>query len=271
MEINYFCPHWGSKHLDMNLFLEKVKSSGYDGVEMSLPLEPKEKKKILEMLSHYDLQLVAQHWETLTSDFDAHKTEYRQRLENLASARSLLINSQTGKDYFSFEQNAELIEIAEEISRQHDVKIIHETHRGKFSFAAHVTSEYLKKIPTLRLTIDLSHWCAVAESYLDDQQDAVKLALLRADHIHARVGFPEGPQVSDPRVPEWEEALHTHLGWWREVVNQKRDEGAAFFTIAPEFGPFPYMPVLPFTQQPVTNQWDVNVYMMNYLKSALNA
>ncbi|MBN2762310.1 MAG: sugar phosphate isomerase/epimerase [Bacteroidales bacterium] len=271
MEIKFFCPHWGSKHLDLKLFLEKVKNAGYDGVEMSLPLGPKEKKEILEMLGHYDLQLVAQHWETLTGDFDAHKEEYRQRVENLASARPLLVNSQTGKDYFSFEQNAELIKIAAEISQKYNIKIIHETHRGKFSFAAHVAAGYLKRIPTLRLTIDLSHWCAVAESYLDDQQDAVKLVLSRADHIHARVGFPEGPQIPDPRVPEWKEALDTHVGWWNEVVRRKQKEGESSFTITPEFGPFPYMPVLPFTRQPITDQWEVNVYMMNYLKSALNA
>jgi hypothetical protein len=221
-------------------------------------------------LDRYGLQLVAQHWETVTSDFDIHKTEYRQRLENLASARPLLINSQTGKDYFSFEQNSELIEIATKISQKYNIKIIHETHRGKFSFAAHVAAGYLKRIPTLQLTIDLSHWCTVAESYLADQQDAVKLALSRADHVHARVGFPEGPQVSDPRAPEWEEALRVHVGWWKEVIKQKEDEGEAFFTITPEFGPFPYMPVLPFTKQPVTDQWETNVYMMNYLKSALN-
>ncbi|GAB1483119.1 hypothetical protein MASR2M78_19350 [Treponema sp.] len=51
-----------------------------------------------------------------------------------------------------------------------------------------------------------SRWCTVAESYLEDQKEAVDAALSRTDHIHARVGFPEGPQVGDPAAPEWEES-----------------------------------------------------------------
>jgi sugar phosphate isomerase/epimerase len=267
MEVKFFCPQWGSKHLDFAIFLEKVKRAGYDGVEMSLPLNTAEKKEILNLLKGYDLLLVAQHWETQNSDFKVHKEEYRIRLVNLATAVPLFINSQTGKDYFSFAQNAELISVAEEISRMYGIKIIHETHRGKFSFAAHVIAEYLKKIPALRLTLDLSHWCNIAESFLEDQQEAVNLALSRTEHIHARVGFPEGPQIPDPRVPEWKEALLIHESWWKKVINLKKEAGQQFFTITPEFGPYPYMTILPFTQQPVTDQWEVNVYMMNHLKS----
>ena len=37
-------------------------------------------------------------------------------------------------------------------------------------------------------------------------------------------------------------------------------------TITPEFGPPPYLVTLPFTQQPLTDQWAVNVFMMNLLK-----
>ncbi len=269
MEIKYFCPQWGSNHLVFNIFLKNVKNSGFNGVEMSLPADGREKAEILQLIKEYDLLFIAQHWETLTSDFRDHKDEFRKRLLNLASANPLFINSQTGKDYFSFDQNSELIEIATEISKESGIKIIHETHRGKFSFAAHITHNYLKKLPGLQLGLDISHWCNVAESFLDDQQDAVALALSRTEHIHARIGFPEGPQVPDPRVPEWEEALNFHIGWWKEVIKLKIMAGTPYFTITPEFGPYPYMPILPFTQQPVSNQWDVNVFMMNKLKSVL--
>jgi sugar phosphate isomerase/epimerase len=271
MEIKFFCPHWGSSHLDFKLFLKQVKNAGYDGVEMSLPANTAEKNLIHKMIRDNDLILIAQHWETVTNDFDAHKIEYRKRLVNLATVTPLFVNSQTGKDYFSFNQNAELIEIATEISQKYGVKIIHETHRGKFSFAAHVTADYLQKLPHLRLALDISHWCNVAESYLVDQQDAVSLAILRTDHIHSRVGFPEGPQIPDPRVSEWKEALQVHVGWWKRVVERKISEGQALFTISPEFGPFPYMTMLPFTRQPISNQWELNVFMKNLLKSVLES
>lgn len=267
MDIKFFCPHWGSKDLDFVEFIVKVKTAGYDGVEMSLPLDQAEKKNILRTIKSNGLLHIAQHWETITTDFLEHKKKYRERLLNLASADPLFINSQTGKDFFSFDQNAELIGIAAEVSSQTGINIIHETHRGKFSFAAHVTFEYLNRLPGLRLGFDLSHWCNVAESYLLDQQPAVDLAISRADHIHARVGFPEGPQVPDPRVPEWKEAVDTHVGWWRRIVERNRVEGKPIITISPEFGPYPYMTILPGTRQPIANQWEVNVYMMNMLRS----
>jgi hypothetical protein len=48
-------------------------------------------------------------------------------------------------------------------------------------------------------------------------------------------------------------------------VAAHRQAGSPTFTITTEFGPDPYMPALPFTRQPVTSQWDVNVFMMELL------
>jgi sugar phosphate isomerase/epimerase len=267
MEISFFCPIWGSENLDIRSFLSKVSAAGYDGVEMGLPLDSGGKAYILDSLKSSGLKFIAQHWETATTDYEVHKKEYRQRLENLAIAGPLFINSQTGKDFFTYKQNEGLIEIAGEVSARQGVRIIHETHRGKFSFASHITLQFLKNLPGLRLSLDISHWCTVAESWLDDQPEAISMAISRADHIHARVGFPEGPQVPDPRAPEWKEALDKHLNWWKQVIDQRRIEGRAEFTITPEFGPYPYMTILPNSRQPVSDQWEVNVYMMEYLRS----
>ncbi len=74
-------------------------------------------------------------------------------------------------------------------------------------YAAHVTKQYIEKYPELKLTLDISHWCNVHESLLQDQQDTVNKALDRTEHIHARIGHQEGPQVNDPRAPEWDEVV----------------------------------------------------------------
>jgi len=266
MEIKFFCPHWGSKHLDFTDFVKQVKDSGYDGIEMGLPLETGKKEFILQTIKAHKLLFIAQHSETEATDFSEHKKEYRERITNLASSMPVLINTQTGKDFFTFQENAELIALANEIAGQHGVKLVHETHRGKFSFAAHITADFIKRIPDLRIGFDVSHWCAVAESYLHNQKENVDLAIGRADHIHARVGFPEGPQIPDPRVPEWQEAVNIHMGWWERIIERNKNEGKELFSITSEFGPFPYMPILPFTQQALTSQWDVNLYMMNIIR-----
>jgi sugar phosphate isomerase/epimerase len=267
MNILFFCPLWGSSDLPIDIFMEKAKKSGYDGVEVSLPLNDSQRQeKILKAIEKQGMAFIAQHYETTNSDPQMHLVEYRSRLEHLVEAKPILVNTQTGKDWFSYEQNQKLIAAAKTISEKSGVRIIHETHRGKFSFNAHSTARYLDADPTLRIAADFSHWCVVSESLLEDQKESLALAISRTDHIHARVGYAEGPQISDPRAPEWEPALDIHLGWWDQIIDCHKKKETAVFTITPEFGPAPYMPALPFTKMPVASQWDINVYMMDLLR-----
>ena len=110
MELQFFCPHWGSEHMPFDEFAARVKNAGYDGVEMSLPFERLKKEAILEVLDNQGLLFIAQHWETVDSQIDHHTRAYEKRLRHLASAGPLFINSQTGKDYFSFDENNSLIQ-----------------------------------------------------------------------------------------------------------------------------------------------------------------
>ena len=41
-------------------------------------------------------------------------------------------------------------------------------------------------------------------------------------------------------------------------------------TITTEFGPPNYMPTLPITQEPTSDQWLANLYIMKMLKKKLN-
>ena len=267
MKFLFFCPLWGSSDLPLETFLEKVKKAGYDGVEMSLPLSGDPlRAQILNGIKNQGLELIAQHYETASPDPDLHFSEYCSRLESLVSAKPLLVNTQTGKDWFPFEINQNLIAAAQLIAQRSGVKIVHETHRGKFSFNARTTAEFLKANPGLRIAADFSHWCVVSESLLEDQVEALSLAVSRTDHIHSRVGYPEGPQVSDPRAPEWRQALEAHLAWWDQIVQHHREKGSRVLTITTEFGPLPYMPALPFTAMPVSSQWDINLHMMRLLR-----
>jgi sugar phosphate isomerase/epimerase len=258
---------WGSESLSFETFCKNASEAGYDGVEMALPLDDGPRTRaIIQALEENGLQLIAQHWETADADIERHIDLFRQRLEWQASARPEFINSQTGRDWFSFEDNQRITDAADEVSKRTGIKIVHETHRGKFTFCAAQTRRFLLANPDLRLTADFSHWCNVSDSLLEDQGEAVAAAIGRADHMHARIGHPEGPQVTDPRAPEWEPALSAHLAWWDAIIESRRSEGAERFTITPEFGPVPYMPTLPFTNQPVADQWAINAQMMNLPK-----
>lgn len=268
MEFKFFCPRWGSEQISWDVFCRKVKDEGYDGVEYGIPndVAVKELDEAWNNFENYGLEVIPQHYGTYDAVFSRHFDNYAGWLEMVRPYRALKIDSQTGKDYFSFEQNKQLIDRAAEHSRITGVEVFHETHRNKFTFACHITAEYLRRIPELQITLDASHWVNVAESFLEDQQEAMDLAIMRTEHIHARVGYPEGPQVPDPAAPEWNEALQHHLNWWDKVIQRKRSESDSLVTITPEFGPYPYMVHLPYSQKPISDQWANNVYMMNMLK-----
>ncbi|QEC79839.1 sugar phosphate isomerase/epimerase family protein [Mucilaginibacter ginsenosidivorax] len=266
MKIKFFCPRWGSEQLSWDNFCLKVKEAGYHGIESPLPFNGPEKSIILNAIKKHDLLFIGQYYQSFEEDFELHKINFRRHLENVAEAGPLLIDSQTGKDYFTSEQNRELFIIADEIAVSSGVTIAHETHRNKALFAAHVAKQLLTNNPDVLITADFSHWCNVSESLLEQQAGAVNVAISRTIHIHARVGHAESAQVSDPAAPEWHAELEAHLQWWDAIVNSRLQNGAELLTITPEFGPHPYMPALPYTKMPVANQWNINVWMMDLLK-----
>ncbi len=261
--LKFFNTNWGFVG-SRDLFFSRTKNAGYDGVELWAPQEDADRDDLLTMTSKHNLELglLCGSWDP---DFSAHLEKFEASLQKAIALKPLYINCHSGRDWFSFEQNLQFIDLTTRLSNNSGVPIYHETHRGRILFAAHITRQFIEKRPELRLTLDISHWCNVHESLLSDQEETVALALARTDHIHTRVGHAEGPQVNDPRAPEWEPALKRHLGWWDKVVELKSKAGLPL-TMLTEFGPPHYLPALPYTVQPVADQWAINVYMKDLLR-----
>ena len=270
LKIKYFCPRWGMEHISWNEFGKLVKQAGFDGIEAFVPFDEQEKKELVSVLKENELLLIGQYYQSFEKDFELHKDSFKKHLQHLAGVDPLLIDSQTGKDYFTSVQNGELFSIASEISKKTGVPIAHETHRNKALFAAHIARELFIQNPDIQITADFSHWCNVSESLLEQQPEAVEMAIDRAIHIHARVGSSQSAQVSDPRAPEWQKELETHLHWWEEIFRHRQRMGAKVFTITTEFGPPPYMPSVPFSGQPLANQWEINLFMKDLLEKRFN-
>ncbi|AWO01139.1 xylose isomerase [Chitinophaga alhagiae] len=249
-------------------FCRRAKEVGYDGIEMWWPGDAAAQDALFAALAKYQLE-IGFLCGSGSSDYAKHAEQFEAALKAATGQqrqRPLYINCHSGRDHFSFEQNTKLIEITTRISQQSGIPVCHETHRSRMMFAAHITRRFIETQPALRLTLDISHWCNVHESLLQDQQETVAMALSRAEHVHARIGHPEGPQVNDPRAPEWEGAVKAHFAWWDEIARRKREKGEVM-TVLTEFGPVDYMPALPYTRQAVANQWDINVHMMKLLKA----
>lgn len=257
--------NWGYNG-SIDAFCQQAKQAGYDGLELWWPGEVSAQQELFAALAKHDMQVGF-----LAAGYDSDYTKHAQQFETMLKAatsskvKPLYINCHSGKDYFTFAQNCALIDMTVRISKQSGVPVYHETHRSRMLFAAHVARQFIEAKPDLRLTLDISHWCNVHESLLQDQSATVAKALERASHIHARIGHPEGPQVNDPRAPEWDGAVKAHFAWWDQVVQYHRTAGKPL-TFLTEFGPADYLPTLPYTRQPVADQWDINVYMMKQLK-----
>lgn len=248
-------------------YCAKVKKDGYDGIETWWPMEKKAQDDLFAALKKYQLE-VGFLCAGSDSNYQKHFGQFTAMIDEAATQtiqRPLYINCHSGRDYFSYEQNKTFIDHTIKLSKQTGVIICHETHRSRILFAAPVARHYLDTIPELRVTFDVSHWCNVSESLLEDQAETVNLTLQRVDHIHARIGHPEGPQVNDPRAPEWDAALKAHFAWWDKVVEEKKKAGQRL-TILTEFGPPDYMPTLPYTRSPLADQWDINVHMQHLLR-----
>ncbi len=267
MEVKIFAPHWGSNELGPDEFIGRVREAGFDGIEMSLPQDLHAREEWCARIREAGLLLIAQQWETVFHPvYEAHRHALAAYLENACGGRPLFVNSHTGKDYFTAQQNLALIALSTDIGQRHGVPIVHEIHRSRFSGHPMLMLPYLDALPTLELTADLSHWCCACESLLEDQPATLARTLPHVRHVHARVGHAQGPQVNDFRAPEHAHALAAHLAWWDDIVALRRCSGAARMTFTPEFGPAPYAQTLPGTHQCVSDSWELNVAMLGLLR-----
>lgn len=274
MEITYCCTFWGCENDTPDLFIDKVLSAQYGGIEILLP-PPNESftkifmEKLEEVINnHPGFIFIAQHLTAQNKDtVDEYISRMKKSLTELAAYQPNFINSHTGKDFFSFDDNCKAIEAALNISSKTGIRILHETHRGRFSFHAASLIPYLKKFPELELVGDFSHFCTVSESMLQDQEEILEQIIPHVSHIHARVGHEQSPQVNNPEAPEWQNHVSIFINWWKKIILHKQKNGWNKMTITPEFGPSPYMPSLPITLEPLSNQWQNNIFIMNKLKA----
>jgi hypothetical protein len=108
----------------------------------------------------------------------------------------------------------------------------------------------------------------VSESLLQDQEEIIQQIIPRVTHIHARIGQEQAPQVNDPFAPEWSGHMKVFLNWWKQMIIHRQKRNLPV-TITPEFGPAPYMPTLPYSQLPTSDQWMVNIKIRDVIKNEI--
>ena len=233
----------------------RLQALGYHGIESALP-PAADRDRFRELLDRHGFEFIAQIF-TAGDTLDAHLESFRRQLAEAQFWRPRLINSHSGLDAWTESDAERFFGEALGIASRLGAAVAHETHRGRVLFNPWVTSRLLARLEGLRLCCDFSHWVCVAERLLDDQIEVLRSCAARCAHLHARVGYEQGPQVPDPRAPEYQPHLAAHERWWRLVWDAQEARGDSETTLTPEFGPPAYLHTLPFTNVPVADLWDI--------------
>lgn len=272
MQLNIFKTLWG--HVgDFELACQQAVAAGFDGIEGPVPEDRAGIERAQSLLEQYQLQYIAEictagsYVPDRGASLQQHLDSLRQQLQRGVQLSPQFVTCLGGCDAWEEDVSLAFFSEAQALAEGSGQLISFETHRGRSMFNPWVTQRICSQLPDIRLTCDFSHWCVVCERLLVGEEQALADILPHAFHIHARVGYDQGPQVPDPRVARYAPALEQHWDWWQQIWQLKRQAGETVATMTPEFGPDGYQAVDPETDHPVGDLWEINQWMGNDARS----
>ncbi|MBN2865056.1 MAG: sugar phosphate isomerase/epimerase [Thiotrichales bacterium] len=266
MELKLFKTLWGNC-LPIEAVIRQTEEAGFNGIEGRAPETPTEQWQWLKLLKRENFDYIA---EIVTGgDYvpkpnatpDQHLNDLKIGIERSLPLNPMFATCITGYDAWSESESIDYFKAAMALGKQYDIELSFETHRSRSTFNPWVTKRIVEAIPDIPLTLDISHWCVVCERQMDSEMATLSKIIPNVKHVHARVGYDQGPQVPHPAAPEYQNALQSHQTIWNKVWQQHADNGLDFTTMTPEFGPDGYLQTLPFTQAPVADLWEINSWM----------
>lgn len=266
MELELYRTRWGTGG-SLAAFAREARSAGFDGIESPAPKSRKEELELASVLESTGMPWIA---EVVTGgdyvpqrnlDLPRHIEDLRKGLKRCASFAPERVNCIGGLDAWSDADVLRFFEAGMETAAILDLDLCFETHRSRCLFNPWRCARMVEALPELCLTADLSHWCVVAERLMDTEVPTLERIAPNIRHVHARVGYDQGPQVPHPAAPEYAAALASHQLCWEIFWSAQMVSGAGRTTMTPEFGPDGYLHQLPFTQAPVADLWDINRWM----------
>ncbi len=242
--------------------IPRYKALGYVAIEAPLPPDAAGRDRLLGLLTANGLKFNAMTF-TAGSTPAEHLESQQKQLEEAKKYPLLKVVTHSGSDTWGTDTSIEFYRAILKLEAAAGVTAAHETHRGRPLYNPWTTRDILTACPTMRLCCDFSHWCCVTESLLGHSTAEIELAASRCIHVHARVGYEEGPQVPDPSAPEYAGHLAAHEVWWEKIWAAHKARGETAMTMTPEFGPPGYLHTLPHTNVPVADLEKVCQWIMD--------
>lgn len=241
--------------------------ANFDGIEGPIPQQAGEQNHLAEILEGNGLLYIAEictagsYVPERRADVAAHLASLESKLRSCIYLKPEFVNCIGGCDAWPLDEHLAFFRGAMHMAQEFGVDISFETHRSRSLFNPWITQRVVAALPDIRLTCDFSHWCVVCERLIDTELDVIAAIAANAFHIHARVGYDQGPQVPHPAAPEYGHCLRAHQSWWEILWRAQHRRGFARTTMTPEFGPDGYLHLLPYTQRPVADLWEINRWM----------
>ncbi|EOG4615726.1 sugar phosphate isomerase/epimerase family protein [Pseudomonas aeruginosa] len=247
--------------------LDEALDAGFDGIEARIPETAAQRTASARLLRERSIPYIATLFTStpvLPRQVDApqdHLEDLRRKLDWAAELGPRLVNVLPGNDRWALSEQVDFFASAVELANASGLHCCFEIHRGRSLYSPWVTLDVIRQVPELRFTSDISHWLVTCERLLDDPADDLSTFIERVDHIQARVGYQQGPQVPHPGAPEYSEMLAFHQRHWESIWTSQKRRGQKVTTLTPEFGPDGYLHHLPFTDVPVADLWQLNQWM----------
>ena len=266
MELSLYRTRWGTSG-SLADFASEAQSAGFTGIESPVPTSQHEQSELGSVQNDLGMPWIA---EIITGggyvpqrglSLHDHVEDLRVKLRACASFEPVRVNCIGGLDAWAHPDVLRFLEAGMDMAKSLGLELCFETHRSRCLFNPWRCEQVVGELPEIRLTADLSHWCVVAERLMDTEMPTIRLIAPNVRHIHARVGYDQGPQVPHPAAPEYAEALASHQRCWEVFWEAQQAAGAISTTMTPEFGPDGYLHQLPFTQAPVADLWEINRWM----------
>ncbi len=266
MKLRLYKTLWGHAGSPADV-IASAQAYGFDGIEGPAPAEVAARREWRRQLDDAGLDYIAEictagsYVPDRRASPAEHLESFRVRAEWAVECKARFVTSMAGCDAWPIEASVEFFGAAMEVAEKLGIAASFETHRSRSFFNPWTTRDILRQLPSLRITCDFSHWCCVCERLIDGETDVLALCAERVHHIHARVGYDQGPQVPHPAAPEYQEAVEAHERWWARLWQAQAARGVEVSTMTPEFGPDGYLHCEPFTQRPVANLVEINAWM----------
>lgn len=274
MDLHLFKPLWG--HVgSFSEACEQAVIAGFQGIEGPAPLPP-ESANWRQCLADSQLDFIAEictagsYVPDRSASLLEHMSSLREKIEYSLPLSPRFINCLGGCDAWEESKSVDFFAAAMELAQSYAIDICFETHRGRSFFNPWSTLRICEQLPDLQITTDLSHWCVVCERLMDVEQHTLNHLAARVKHIHARVGYDQGPQVPDPRAERYQPALQSHQRWWHQVWQAQHESGVNHSTMTPEFGVDGYQQIDAVSDQPVGDLWEINCWIANTQRQQFN-